>query len=240
MASASIVLRILYLKRERKTCTTMPRLLRQVAFYVGTLGVVLVPMVGCALSLKLSLAECTVVPEDNRISMSSIVRFTDFSTAFSVSGTLATLSLLDGLLDNDTTYWGRVQCSIAAVLLLTPFVVPISDAQSYSAGDTNKPGDWAHICGAGGGTLLLWAYVYQMMSAEPNVATTALFATYTLSGAVIITAVLMDSLGALNEARYLVMYGVLWGEFGIAGSIFSLFNYVTKDRPRRALKIASV
>ena len=50
----------------------------------------------------------------------------------------------------------------------------------------------------------------------------------------------MDSLGALGEARQLVLYGVLWGEFGAIGSMLGLFNYVTRDRGRKQVKLLNV
>ena len=218
----------------------MPRVLRQLAFYAGALGVVAVPMVGCALSLELSMAECTVVPENDRVSMSSIVRFSDFNTAFGVSGALAVFALLDALLDYDQTTTGRVTCVGSALLMLAPFVVPISDGESYVTGDASTPTDWAHVAGAGGGALLLWLYIYQLMSRESNIALMSIFSTFTLSGGVALTALLMDSLGAVGEARELVMYGVLWGEFGVIGSILGLFNYATRERGRKQLKLWNV
>jgi hypothetical protein len=216
----------------------MPRLLRQAAFYAGALGVVAVPMVGCALSLKLSLAECTVVRANDRISMSSIVRFTDFNTAFSVSGTLALVALLDALLDYEPARSARWLCAASCVSLLAPFVVPISNAESYtSSTGGNSATDWGHLAGAGGGTFGLWLYVMILMFRESNVATMSLFCTFTASLAIVASSVLMDGLGAIGETRQLVLYGVLWGEFGIAGAILGLFNYATRDRGRGQLKM---
>jgi hypothetical protein len=218
----------------------MPRALRQLAFYAGALGVVATPMVGCALSLKLSMAECTVVPDNTRVSMSSIVRFTDFNTAFGVSGALAVFALLDALLDYDASPTGRVTCIASSILMLAPFVVPISDGQSYYSGDANTSTDWAHIGGAGGGALLLLLYVYQLMARESNIALMSIFSTLMLSGGLAFTAVLMDSLGALGEARQLVLYGVLWGEFGAIGGVLGLFNYITRERGRKQIKLLNV
>jgi hypothetical protein len=215
----------------------MPKALRRAAFYAGVTGIIIVPIVGCALSTQLSAAECIVVPQNTRVSISGVVRFTDYSTAFAACGAVAILLLADAIFEYDSSVTGRVITSLAALPFSAPFIVPISSAQSYTSGAYSTPTDWVHTVGAATGVFFLWVYMFYLMEREANIAVTTLFSCMSASIGVGVASLAMDALGAEALARQLVIYGVFWSEFGIAGTLLGLFNYVTRDKTRPRFKL---
>ena len=214
----------------------MPRALRRIAFYVGAVGVLATPLLGCALSVKgMSAAECVVLTDGDRVSMSSVVRSTPYATAFAASGTLALAALTDALTEYDTTLPGRALACAAFLAFLVPFSVPTGGAGSFeSLGDASAT-SWAHAAGALFGCFCLWAFSFKLTQKEMNVAALTVFAMYTASAGVAVTGTIMDALRAEGAARQLVQYGTLYGEFGAAGATLGLFNYATRDATKRKL-----
>jgi hypothetical protein len=214
----------------------MPRALRRIAFYVGAAGVLATPLLGCALSVKgMSAAECVVLPDGDRVSMSSVVRSTPYATAFAASGTLALAALTDALTEYDTTLVGRALACAAFLAFLVPFAVPLDGAGSVeSLGDASAT-SWAHAAGALFGCFCLWVFSFRLTQKEMNVAALTVFAMYTASAGVAVTGTIMDALRTEGAARQLVQYGTLYGEFGAAGATLGLFNYVTRDATKRKL-----
>lgn len=211
----------------------MPREMRRLAFYLGATGVLLTPLLGCALSVQgLSTAECVVLPDGDRVSMSSIVRQTPYAAAFAASGTLALAALTDALTEYDPTRTGRALACVAFLALLVPFAVPTSGAGTVASMVSAPATSWAHSAGAIVGSFALWCYALYTTQREANVAALTIFCGYTIAAGLAASGAVVDGLRAEGGARQLVAYGTLWGEFGAAGATLGLFNYVTRNDGR--------
>jgi hypothetical protein len=214
----------------KKDNSNMPRALRRIAFYLGATGVLLTPLLGCALSVNgLSTSECVVLPDGDRVSMSSIVRRTPYAAAFATSGTLALAALTDALTEYDATRTGRVLACVAFLALLVTFAVPTSGADSLAPMKSAPASSWAHSSGAMVGTFALWCYALYTTQREANVAALTIFCGYTIAAGLAASGAVVDGLRGEEGARQLVAYGALWGEFGAAGATLGLFNYVTRN-----------